>query len=64
MMNAAVFVTEFGAPSVEDKLLQMLHQQEAAHPTSSTFWPWKERGGWGMFSHPPNEDPKLGERPR
>ena len=51
MMNAAVFVTEFGAPSVEDKLLEMLHQQEAVHPTGSTFWPWKERGGWGMFSH-------------
>lgn len=63
MMGAAVFVTEFGAPSVEDKLLEILHQQEAVHPSGSTFWPWKEHGGWGMFTHNASEDPALGEGP-
>ena len=61
IMHAAVFVTEFGAPSVEKKLLEMLDQQDM-HGVGSTFWPWKERGGWGMFNHS-GADPALGEGP-
>ena len=61
VMHAAVFVTEFGAPSVEKKLLEMLDQQDT-HGVGSTFWPWKERGGWGMFNHS-GGDPALGEGP-
>ncbi len=58
-MRASVFVTEFGASSANEKLEGIVTEQDR-HCTSSTFWPWKERGGWGMFAHTDNETDQNG----
>ena len=58
-MNASVLVTEFGAPRADERLEGIVREQDR-HFTGSTFWPWKERGGWGMFTHTDNATDQNG----
>ena len=58
-MGASVFVTEYGAPRAGGRLEAIVQHQDR-HATSSTFWPWKERGGWGMFNHSHNASAQNG----
>lgn len=57
VINAALFVTEFGNdPKWDDLILVNELHEEERHLTGFAFWTWKEndRPGWGVYDAPPS----------
>jgi hypothetical protein len=56
VINAALFVTEFGNdPKWDDWILPNELHEEEQHLTGFAFWTWKENDnpGWGVYDRPP-----------